>query len=120
MYRYLALALCFIAAGCRTTDPQTTQSVAAIDQVPAEVVTVKGRYDAIAACTFGRLDQTGLRKADLQGETRVMLESSGVRYWELKFRPVAKGTEVAFSRVQGLWGPMGGEGVMDAVKACAT
>src|SRR5262245_34138080 len=95
-------------------------TLAPLDQVPAEVATVKGRYDAVAACTFGRLDQTGLRKSDLQGEARVTLEGSGVRYWELRFRPAAKGTEVAFSRVQTLWGPMGGEGVMDAVRACAT
>jgi hypothetical protein len=114
----IAIALCLFVAGCQTTDPQTTKTVAPLDQVPAEVVTVKGRYEALAACTFGRLDQTGLRKTEMQGQARVVLEGSAGRYWELRFRPTAKGTEVAFSRMQSLGGPMGGEGVLDAVRAC--
>jgi hypothetical protein len=117
MHRLIIFFLVLTAAGCQT-DRQAIQPVSALDQVPAEIVIVKGRYDAVAACAFGRLDQTGLRRADLQGEARLVLEDSGARYWELRFRPTAKGTEVAFSRVQSLGGPMGGDGVLDAVQAC--
>jgi hypothetical protein len=104
-------------AGCKT-DQAAQQPPGVLDQVPAEIATVSGRYDTIAACTYGKLDQTGLRKVDLQGEARLMLEGSGVRYWELSFRPSGKNTTVAFSRVQTLWGPMGGQGVMEAVRGC--
>ena len=115
--RLILLALPLILTGCQT-DRQAIQPASALDQVPAEIVTVKGRYDSVASCSYGRLDQTGLRKMDVQGEARLVLEGSGVRYWELRFRPTAKGTEVAFSRVQSLGGPMGGEGVLDTVRSC--
>ena len=119
MHRLITfLLLVMSVAGCQTTDPQSPVATSALDQVPAEIVMVKGRYDVVAACSFKRLNQTGLRKSDVQGEARLVLESSGARYWELRFRPTSKGTEVAFSRVQTLPGPLGGEGVLDTVRAC--
>ena len=107
-----AIAFCLCAAGCNT------DQVALLDQVPSDTATVRGQYDAVAACAYSRLDQTGLRKTDMQGETRLSLEGGGVRHWELIFRPAGRGTSVAFSRVQTIWGPLGGSGVMDAVRSC--
>ena len=121
MHRLITfLLLAISAAGCQTMDPQSPVATSPLDQVPAEIVVVKGRYDLVAACSFNHLNQTGLRKSDVQGEARLVLEGSGARYWELRFRPTSKGTEVAFSRVQTLSGPMGGEGVLDTVRACGT
>jgi hypothetical protein len=117
LMRFILLALLLILTGCQT-DREAIQPASVLDQVPAELVTVKGRYDAVALCSYRRLDQTGLRKTEMQGEARVVLEGSAGRYWELRFRPTAKGTEVAFSRMQSLNGPMGGEGALDAVRAC--
>lgn len=112
----LALAACSLA-GCMQT------AAAPLDQVPAETITLSGNYAALANCAYARLDKsagTGIKKVDLQNESRLALESGGVRYWELTLTADGpKATKVAFTQVQTLWGPMKADDVMPTVRACA-
>jgi len=66
---------------------------APLSQVPVENITLAGQYTAIANCAYQRLDKAsgnGIKKIDLANETRLALESGGVRYWELTFTPAGK------------------------------
>lgn len=94
----------------------------ALDQTPVENATLSGQYAALANCAYPRLDKalgTGIKKIDLQNETRLALESGGVRYWELIFTPAGKATSVALTAAQTLWGPYGTKEIMPIVRSCA-
>jgi len=92
-------------------------------QVPVESVTLVGRYSDLANCAYPRLDKasgTGIKKIDLQNESRLALESGGVRYWELTFAQIDKNkTRVDFTQAKTLWGPLGAKEVMPIVRGCA-
>jgi hypothetical protein len=72
-------------------------------------VVMNGDYMKIASCAYPRLDKTagnGIKKVDLDGSSRLALESGGVRHWELLFRPAGKNeTKVDLSVVQTRWVP---------------
>ena len=80
-----------------------------VDQAPIDRVLLNGDYRTISSCAYERLDKAagnGIKKVDLDGSTRLALESGGVRYWELLFRPAGKNeTRVDFTVVQTVWGP---------------
>jgi hypothetical protein len=54
-----------------------------LEQVPTDSVVVRGTYSVLASCVFARLDETGLKKTDLQNEIRLTLEPGATRYWQL-------------------------------------
>jgi hypothetical protein len=87
-------------SGCRSDG----QATSALDQAPIDSVLLNGDYKRISSCAYERLDKTvgnGIKKVDLEGSTRLALESGGVRYWELLFRPAGKNeTKVDFTAVQ--------------------
>lgn len=116
MRTILPLIATLALAGCMQTD------AGALDQVPVDSATLAGNYAAVANCAYPRLDKaagTGIKKVDLNGETRLALESGGVRYWELTFTPAGSGrTAVAFTQANTMWGPLGAKDVMPIVRAC--
>jgi hypothetical protein len=121
----IAIAVAVVAAslaGCRSDG----QATSVLDQAPADSVLMNGDYKKIASCAYERLDKTagsGIKKVDLEGSSRLALESGGVRYWELLFRPAGKNeTKVDLSVVQTMWGPdtMSTAKIMPEVRACAT
>lgn len=79
-----------------------------LSQAAVTSVTIRGDYRAVASCSYERLDRsmgTGIKKVDLQGSSRVALESGGVRYWELVFTPQeGRQTRVDYSTVNTMWG----------------
>src|SRR5437879_4529945 len=121
----LAIAAVSIAVslmGCRSDG----QATSVLDQAPTDSALLSGDYRKIASCAYERLDKAagnGIKKVDLDGSSRLVLESGGVRYWELLFRPAGKNeTKADFSVVQTMWGPdtMNNGGVMPQVRACAS
>lgn len=94
-----------------------------LDQVPTESATLPGAYQTLANCAYLSLDKSegaGIKKVDLQGVSRLALESSGIRYWELVFTATGpKQTRVDLSQAQTLFGPQPAPRVMPAVRACA-
>lgn len=121
----IAIAAAVVAAslaGCRSDG----QATSVLDQAPTDSVLMNGDYKKIASCSYERLDKTagnGIKKIDLEGSSRLALESGGVRYWELLFRPAGKNeTKVDLSVVQTMWGPdtMNTAKIMPEVRACAT
>jgi hypothetical protein len=109
-------------AGCRSDGEATS----VLDQAPTDSILMNGDYKKIASCAYERLDKAagnGIKKADLEGSSRLVMESGGVRYWELLFRPAGKNeTKVDLSVVQTMWGPdtMSTAKIMPEVRACAT
>jgi hypothetical protein len=99
------------------------QTIALLDQVPIANITLAGRYNDLANCSYGRLDKasgTGIKKVDLENETRLAMEGGGTRYWELTFKPAGVGrTEVSFTQAQTMWGPLGSKEVMPIVRGCS-
>lgn len=78
-----------------------------LSQAAVTSVTIRGGYRAVASCSYQRLDAsqgTGIKKVDLQGSSRVALESGGIRYWELVFTPQGTQTRVDYSTVNTMWG----------------
>ncbi|SHG77854.1 hypothetical protein SAMN05444169_4084 [Bradyrhizobium erythrophlei] len=121
----IAIAAAVVAgslAGCHSDGEATS----VLDQAPIESALLIGDYKKIAGCAYERLEKTagnGIKKADLEGSSRLALESGGVRYWELLFRPAGKNeTKVDLSVVQTMWGPdtMSTAKIMPEVRACAT
>jgi len=121
-----AAAFVLIAAitsllGCRSDG----QATSVLDQAPVDKILLTGDYRKIANCAYERLDKSagnGIKKVDLDGSSRLALESGGVRYWELLFRPAGKNeTRVDFTVVRTLWGPdkLSTTKVMPEVRACA-
>ena len=111
---YLILALACLAAA-----PATAQDL--LEQVPTDSVVVRGTYSTLASCIFGKLDETGLKKTDLQNEIRLTLESGATRYWQLTLMPADRGyTRASLTRAQTIFGPHPAPRVMPAVQACAT
>ena len=103
----IAIAAAFVAgslAGCRSDGEATS----VLDQAPIESALLIGDYKKIAGCAYERLEKTagsGIKKVDLEGSSKLALESGGVRYWELLFRPAGKNeTKVDLSVVQTMWG----------------
>ena len=97
-------------------------SALALNQTPVENATLSGQYAALANCAYPRLDKalgTGIKKIDLQNETRLALENGGVRYWELTFTPAGKATSISLTAAQTLWGPFGTKEIMPIVRSCA-
>jgi hypothetical protein len=110
---YLVMAL-----ACSAGAPAAAQDL--LEQVPTDSVVVRGTYSVLANCIYGRLDETGLKKADLQNEIRLTLESGATRYWQLTLAPERPGfTRASLTRVQTIFGPMRAPKVMPAVQACA-
>ena len=121
----IALAAAIVAAslaGCRSDG----QATSVLDQAPIDSALLSGDYMKIASCAYERLDKVagnGIKKIDLDGSSRLALESGGVRYWDLLFRPAGKNeTRVDFSVVETMWGPgtAGTAKIMPEVKACAS
>jgi hypothetical protein len=110
-----------LLSGCRSDG----QATSVLEQAPIDSVLLNGDYRKISSCAYERLDRAagnGIKKVDLDGSTRLALESGGVRYWELLFRPAGKNeTRVDFSVVQTMWGAdtLSSGKVMPEVKACA-
>jgi hypothetical protein len=94
-----------------------------LDQVPVANETLRGDFAKLASCAYVALDASegaGVKKIDLPNESRLALESGGVRYWQLVFTSVGRGqTRVEFSEVQTIWGTQKAPRVMPAVRACA-
>jgi hypothetical protein len=77
-------------SGCRSDG----QATSVLEQAPIDSVLLNGGYRKIASCAYERLDKAagnGIKKVDLDGSTRLALESGGVRHWELLFRPAGNG-----------------------------
>jgi hypothetical protein len=110
---YLVLALAGLAGA-----PTVAQDL--LEQVPTDSVVVRGTYSVLASCVFARLDETGLKKTDLQNEIRLTLEPGATRYWQLTLTPADRGyTHVSLTRAQTIFGPHPAPKVMPAVQACA-
>jgi hypothetical protein len=118
MRRHLT-ALCLL---CSVAGPAVTTAAAQnlLDLVPTDSVVVHGAYSVLASCIYVRLDETGLKKADLQSEVRLTLESGATRYWQLTLAPERPGfTRAILARAQTIFGPHPAPKVMPAVAACA-
>ena len=94
-----------------------------LDQVPVDSAILRGDYKNLASCAYVALDASqgaGIKKIDLPKESRLALESGGVRHWQLVFSAGAPGTtRVEFSQVQTMWGTLGGKDIMPVVRQCA-
>jgi hypothetical protein len=123
MRRLTVIASLFVCSGCMQTD-EHGQTIALLDQVPMANETLVGRYNDVANCAYSRLDKasgSGIKKVDLENETRLVLEGGGTRQWQLTFTPVGTGrTAVAFTQMQTMWGPLGSKEVMPIVRGCGT
>jgi hypothetical protein len=127
--RGLAIVVALALAGCSTatTAPSdyTGKAAPLLSQIPTETAVLAGEYQRLASCSYQRLDAAegaGIKKIDLPTErqTKLAQESGGVRYWELIFEPTdPTHTQVRFTRVNTMWGPLGGQEIMPQVKACA-
>jgi hypothetical protein len=61
-------------AGCRSDG----QATSVLDQAPIDRVLLNGDYRTISSCAYERLDKAagnGIKKVDLDGSTRLALES---------------------------------------------
>lgn len=96
-----------------------------LDQSPIKTQTLNVEFMRLANCAYRRLDKTegtGIKKVDLVNESRLALESGGVRYWELTFTSLNKAqTRVDFSVVTTMWGAdtSSAERIMREVGICA-
>jgi hypothetical protein len=107
-----------LALACPASAPAVAQSL--LEQVPTDSVVVRGTYSVLASCIFARLDETGLKKTDLQNEIRLTLEPGATRYWQLTLTPADHGnTRASLTRAQTIFGPHPAPRVMPAVQACA-
>jgi hypothetical protein len=117
------LALGLLAGCLRPNENGETAPI--LSQVPTESATFAAEYQRLAECAYRSLDNPSggsLKKADLPTarESRVSLDSGGFRQWELIFKSTdATHTQVSLSKVQTIWGPLGGNDAMPAVRACA-
>ncbi|WP_092517415.1 hypothetical protein [Afipia sp. GAS231] len=111
-----------LLSGCRSDG----QANSLLEQAPIDSILLNGDYRKISSCSYERLDRaagSGIKKVDLDGSTRLALESGGVRHWELLFRPAGKNeTKVDFTVVQTMWGPdrLSTGKIMPEVRACAS
>jgi hypothetical protein len=85
-----------------------------------------GNYETLASCSYEAIEnscETGLRKADLPASktSKIVLDPSGVIYWELSFRAIdATTTAVNFNPTRNMWGSDAGgaKKVWPAVQSC--
>jgi hypothetical protein len=118
MRRHLAALCLFCAVAGPALTPVVGQNL--LDQVPTDSVLVRGSFTQLANCVYQRIDETGLKKVDLANESRLALESGGVRYWQLTLTPAQPGfTKADLTRAQTIFGPHPAPKVMPAVQACA-
>lgn len=102
-----------LLAGCATTPPLSETSAV--------------EYRKLADCVYLKLSPEvgpGLSKADAptQRTSRLSLESSGVRYWELVITGVGPNqSSVAFTPSRNMWGSDAGSAaaVPAAVRSCS-
>jgi hypothetical protein len=77
---------------------------------PERSEVLSGDYLSLSSCSYEAIEktgETGLRKADLPASktSKIVLDPSGVVYWELSFKEVdAKTTSVSFSPTRNMWG----------------
>jgi len=94
----------------------------AFELLPIESISVRGDYLALASCAFVKLDESeggGLKKVDLIGQSRIMMEPTGSRVWELRFISTGRGqTRVDYSHMRAAFGNKN-ERPMAAVRSCA-
>jgi len=112
----------FIALGVTLALLPSAATAGLLDQVPVASTTLRGAFASLASCAYEKLDATegaGIKKIDLPNEIRLALESGGVRYWQLIFRPAGNGTtRVDFTQAETIWGPLGGKNIMPTVASC--
>jgi hypothetical protein len=123
MPRTIVLMLALLLAACanagKTNDSGDVLSLAPIS---SEIVDVD--YQRLSECVYARLEQPGLRKADLPTSrtVKVGVDGSGVRYWELSFVSAGQNrTRVDLAAVRTIWGPdtNSTRDLMPAVHSCA-
>jgi hypothetical protein len=118
--RLVAIGVAALLGGC-ATGPDSTMPT-----TPERSEVLSGDYLSLASCSYEAIEktsETGLRKADLPASktSKIVLDPSGVVYWELNFKEVdAKTTSVSFSPTRNMWGSDAGgaKRVWPAVQSC--
>lgn len=116
--------ICYIAATALLAGCAGGDRTPVLSQAPVSSLLIDGDYQAVAACSYERLDKSqgaGIKKVDLPGTSKLALESGGVRYWELTFASQGKGrTAVNFTAVQTVWGTdtTRADQIMSDVRSC--
>jgi hypothetical protein len=116
----VALIVALLLSGC-AVGPD-----AVLPTTPERSEVLVGDYETLASCFYEAIEktgETGLRKADLPASktSKIVLDPSGVVYWELSFIEVdAKTTTVSFSPTRNMWGSDAGgaKRVWPAVQSC--
>jgi hypothetical protein len=94
-----------------------------LEQSPAADMTLRGNYKSIASCSYSRLTAAaggGIKKIDLENSTILAMEPTGIKYWELTFKPEsANTTKIIFTNIQTAVGPMKFPDVLPEVQRCA-
>jgi len=84
---------------------------------------LSGKYQDIANCAYPLLDAElgpGISKTDLNKETRLTVDRSGIRLWQLTLTAQGSGTAVQFEEVRNVFGRVVyGDKVMAIVERCA-
>ncbi|MEH2468849.1 hypothetical protein V1281_001895 [Nitrobacteraceae bacterium AZCC 2161] len=112
--------LCAMLGGC-AAGPD-----ALLPTTPERTEVFAGEYQALASCSYEAIEkagETGLRKADLPASktSKIVLDPSGVVYWELSFRAVdTNTTAVNFTPTRNMWGSDAGgaKKVWPSVQSC--
>jgi hypothetical protein len=118
--RAAVISLAVLLSGC-AMGPD-----AVLPTTPERSEVLAGDYESLASCSYEAIEktgETGLRKADLPTSktSKIVLDPSGVIYWELSFKEVdAKTTMVSFSPTRNIWGSDAGgaKKVWPAVQSC--
>jgi hypothetical protein len=118
--RQFAVSVAALLSGC-AMGPD-----AVLPTTPERSEVLAGDYELLASCSYEAIEktgETGLRKADLPASktSKIVLDPSGVVYWELSFKEVdAKTTAVSFSPTRNMWGSDAGSAkkVWPAVQSC--
>jgi hypothetical protein len=119
--RILGIAALSAALGGCATGPDAFMPTS-----PERSEILAGDYQSLASCSYEAIEktgETGLRKADLPASrtSKIVLDPSGVVYWELSFKEVdAKTTAVSFNPTRNMWGSDtgGAKRVWPAVLSC--
>jgi hypothetical protein len=118
--RLVAVSVAVLLSGC-AMGPD-----AVLPTTPERSEVLAGDYESLASCSYEAIEkagETGLRKADLPASktSKIVLDPSGVVYWELSFKEVdAKTAAVGFSPTRNMWGSDAGgtKKVWPAVQSC--
>lgn len=120
---FFIVATCALAGGCAASDGQPHS---ALSQAPIETAELRGDYQKIAACVYGKIvDGTAnvVQRNEFpeSKQTRLAAMGGSTKQWELILTQTGpKTTKAELTAVQTMWGPdkLSTKDVMTTAQGC--